>query len=135
MGYRSDVAIAFYTTKDEQIEFVKIWVKEKMPKNEWFVDSLTEFRTGYLFEVEDVKWYDTYGHIQDVNTFVELFVNTFCGGDEDDPDEYGVCEFVRVGEEFTDIEVETYGHYCQYLLSVCRHIDTENVVGFLGAKS
>ena len=133
MGYRSDVVIAFYSTRDKQIPFAKLWLKENLPQHKSLKDCFTELNAGYLFEVEGVKWYEDYEDVKQVLKFMEDFIEMFCR--DDDPDAYGACEFVRVGEELEDIEVTTYGHHCAYLLSVCRHIDTENLVGVLGEKS
>jgi hypothetical protein len=105
MGYRSDVELLFYTTGEDTQDAplpqaaVKLWFDENYPVAEaiddWGADityGLTYVRIRY----ENVKWYENYKHIIDVDAAKAKFKRLF--GDR------AACEHVRVGEESADIE-------------------------------
>ena len=86
MGYRSDVAI-FLTNA--------CYVRHKVLEN-LFPELIKEFdksmhKNGVLYEMNGVKWYDSYQDVQQVYEWLEQL----------DDEEYG---FIRIGEETEDIE-------------------------------
>jgi hypothetical protein len=127
MGYRSDVMAAFYvnTTEDRKADALlamRAWymlkkgecgVQDKSSA-EWLFDNFREVKRGYVFEVDNVKWYDSYEEVQMfdalVTSFKEAFIeNTEHGADHGyDETDYGY-EFVRIGEEDDDIHTENDG--------------------------
>jgi hypothetical protein len=122
MGYRSDVTISFYTSNQSQIPFaaIKLWFDENYPvreaQDEWGVEI--EAGDNYVnVWYEDVKWYDSYNHVQAVQAAIEKFVDTFEANDKDDAH----YEMVRIGEDVNDIEREASA-YSHYLLDVSRTI-------------
>jgi hypothetical protein len=120
MGYRSDVMAVFYTTDKEEFPLLKLFVEENFPKEELGalepIESERYF--GFLFEAESVKWYDGYG---DVGTF-RAFSTKFRELGKDKKTWHD--EFVRIGEDFNDIDVHT-SMFSEGLLQVRRSIELE----------
>jgi len=69
---------------------------------------------GYVYEIEDMKWYDSYSEVKMFNALVESFKEAFIESTEHatdydyDATDYGY-EFVRIGEEDDDIQTESDG--------------------------
>jgi len=120
MGYRSDVAAVFYVTDKQKLPEIKLWLTENFPVEE-FDSCVRWFTNGMVFECDDVKWYDTYPDVEAFNTAVEKFVDMFCKGDKEKFE--GAYEFIRIGEEYEDVEVIREGDY-DYLLEFNRSIGT-----------
>ena len=119
MGYRSDVHALLYATKDKW-PTLKLFVEENIP--EMFKEDIKPFTAGiggdligYYFYAGDVKWYPSYPDVKAFDDFVGKFV-VLC-----DEDEELAFEFVRLGEDDTDIETNSAGDY-QYLLELRRQI-------------
>lgn len=122
MGYRSDVAFAFYPTDDEHKGVVTLWLKENLPFDTWNVDEywlIDEAEGSYIFRAEDVKWYEGYSDVDKMEAAYANFIDLFCGDTL-----IGGCEHIRIGEELRDV-IEDYKGDCDYKLSVTRsiHID------------
>lgn len=128
MGYRSAVTLAFYTRHQEAVPFaaLKLWFDENYPHKEATTEWEAKIETGGYNEMpedwimvryEDVKWYDGYTHVVEVNKAIESFVSTFEANDTDNV----AYEYVRIGEETEDIE-EDRSDYCDYRLGVSREI-------------
>jgi hypothetical protein len=122
MGYRSDVKAVFYTTKDKAA-VLKLFVDENFPKV--FVEANclkwveSEFnRAGYSFEYYGVKWYESYPNIQAFKEFVERYNEV---ADEAD----WQYEFVRMGEDDDDTELDEHGENVACVLQVIREIRIE----------
>jgi hypothetical protein len=107
MGYRSDVAIAFYpSSRDNPVPFstIKLWFDENYPHrmavDEWSaeIDAEADF---ILVRYRNVKWYEGYEHVVAVENAIRLFNQTFETGEEDTGAAY---EFARIGEETGDFE-------------------------------
>ena len=116
MGYRSDVNIVFYTRKPDVVPLVaiKLWFDENYPHEvakTWNAEIEAD-DTYVLVKYRDVKWYDRYEHVEAVNAAVQKFTETFEANDHDDV----AYEFIRIGEEPTDIEEEssTWSDYRMY---------------------
>lgn len=115
MGYRSDVVMVMYAPREEHAAAIKLWIKENFPWRTWDErDCIAWLDNGLLFRADNIKWYDGYPEVDEVNRvrreFVDLFCNYEVNGEVDD---VGVCkgayEYIRVGEEFDDIEIEREG--------------------------
>jgi hypothetical protein len=114
------VTAAFYTDTDKAAA-LKLFVDENFP--ECFKDDLEwqdspAGRAGYLFSVADLKWYESYPEIQGFNEFVEKY-------NEIGKDAKWSYEFLRLGEEDTDIQYECDGENVDYVLQVIREIRIE----------
>jgi hypothetical protein len=124
MGYRSDVTALFYAPKEKGAA-LKLYVDENFPTIGDLIkdEDLTWFdrdgRCGYLFENQHVKWYDSYAEIQAFDKFVSAFVELADG--ENAQELQWSFEFVRVGEDYEDIEFKR-SEDCDNLLDVRREI-------------
>lgn len=119
MGYRSDIKAVFYTDDKEQWPALRLFVTENFPKdfegNLEIIGSSTY--SGYVFSLEDVKWYDSYPDVQAYNKFVEQYTE-LVEGETELP---WVYEFIRIGEDTEDIETASAGD-AGYVLQVKRSI-------------
>jgi hypothetical protein len=120
MGYRSDVKAAFYATPDKAAA-MKLFVDENFPED--LAGNLrpinNAYYQGYMFEDENVKWYDSYPEVIAFNRFVSNFLELA------EQEEIKWCyEFVRVGEDTDDIE-ENLSNYAEYLVYPTRSIETD----------
>ena len=125
MGYRSDVQIAFYLTKGTidpsntinalitedkptlPFAALKLWFDETYPvkeaKEEWGAEI--DYGKDYiLVGYHDVKWYEGYEHPNNVSEAFEKFSAAFRS---DERDHRGQYEFVRIGEEYDDIQLDS----------------------------
>lgn len=112
MGYRSEIAAVFYTMKVEDLPVVKLWLQENFPVKE-FDDNIRWFDRGMVLECEYVKWYDSFPDVKAFNETAQAFIDLFCQG-EDGTIECAY-EFMRIGEEYEDIEVIREGSYDCFL--------------------
>ena len=100
MGYRSEVRIA--TTEEGYGEFLKacdaknaaLGVERPLIGTGIEPDSCERERGCVLFGWDEVKWYDLYADVQAVEQAIAEM------DERDIP-----CRFVRVGEDWDDIEV------------------------------
>ena len=104
MGYRSEVVLA--VNKEIMPEFLAYLATNDGAKSLVFLDHCHldrdyEGEGHLLVNWTGIKWYDGY---PDVNV-IEKFT---CEMDEDS-DNCEMFRFVRVGEDFADIEVRGYG--------------------------
>lgn len=123
MGYRSNVVALLYAPKDG-FSSLKLFIDEHFPfdkEREGF--NLTMFETedlkGFKMEESDIKWYDSFSSVQKFYAFVEAYKELLHGVPM--PWHY---EFIRIGEETDDIEVEQTSD-CYYLLAISRSIESE----------
>jgi len=120
MGYRSYGKIVFYATIPENHAAIKLWVDENFPKKDFdYEERIVDGRTLMVFSFEDWKWYDSYPEIQDITKAMEAFCVLFDG---DDVSVQGAMEFIRLGEEFEDIEKRDSGH-SEYIIDVNRSVE------------
>jgi hypothetical protein len=122
MGYRSEVAIAFYTHEPEHNGVVSLWLKSNFPFDDWGIADRTiteESNPNYsfVFHVHDIKWYEGYPAVERMNKLIEDFAELFCGG----LSPVAACEFMRSGESDDDIESEQYGDV-DHVLSITKSI-------------
>lgn len=122
MGYRSDVKIVFYlthpihdttnandNTPPPALSFaaLKLWFEETYPvkeaKEEW--EAEIEYGSNYILcSYQDVKWYEGYQHPNNVSNAFEKFSAAFRSDERDHRAQY---EFVRIGEEYDDIQLDS----------------------------
>lgn len=123
MGYRSEVKAVFYTKKVDEWPMLRLFVDENFPKE--LKDNLEIIKShaysgysGYVFSAEDVKWYDGLPDVKAFNKFLADYEG-LVDGDKDAPP-WGY-EFVRIGEDYEDIETNRGGDY-DHVLDVTREI-------------
>jgi len=106
MGYRSEVCAVFYCHDMRDYSSMKLFIDENIPRgeSEWMREHIHEESVGerkYVhFQIDDVKWYDSYAEIQEFNEFIEAFKKLADGENE----LTWAYEFVRIGEDLNDIE-------------------------------
>lgn len=124
MGYRSDVTCIMYTNdpKDKGAgAIMTTWLKQHIHEDDM---QCFEFHdTEVIFIAEDWKWYESYLPIQRLEKLFTDFQETFCHQHHDSL--YGY-EFIRVGEEYTDVEHHEAG-VCGGRLVLSRCIRIEGI--------
>lgn len=122
MGYRSDVTAVFYVSKAEHLPVLKLWLSENFPMD-LFDEHIRWFNRGMILEEQGIKWYQDYDEIKAFNSSVEKYYGLMNMGaeDGDDPPKFSY-EFVRIGENYDDIETDYQGEHCEYLLGVDRSV-------------
>ena len=112
MGYRSAVAAMFYVTDKTRLPELKLWLTENFPMQE-FSGDIRWFDRGMILECEDIKWYDGFPNVQKFNNAAQAFIDLFC---TDNTEVFGgAYEFMRIGEEYEDIETIRVGEYEPFL--------------------
>ena len=125
MGYRSNVAAMFYVNKVEHFPLIKLWLQENFPMGT-FHDYIRWFDRGMVFEDDSVKWYEDYDDVKAFNASVYKYFGLMHMSAEDGDDPPKFCyEFIRVGENYDDVETEHCGDHCEFLLNVTRTITVE----------
>lgn len=124
MGYRSNVTIAFYTRKPDELPgaAVKLWFDENYPVKAATDEWCAEIKTGpswILVHYHDVKWYSGYEHMQEVQRALDSSDACFDANTED----LAAWEFARVGENDDDVQTHR-SDYCDYQVDVRREIVT-----------
>lgn len=121
MGYRSEVKAVFYTKNEEKWPVLKLYMEENFPK-EWSLELIeSSHYYGYVFSAGDIKWYESYPDVQAFDAFVDAYRNLI---DSESSTLSWAYEFIRIGEDSTDIETDSEGD-CSYLLTVSRQIETD----------
>jgi hypothetical protein len=121
MGYRSEITAVFYTNKKDEWPLLKLFVDENFPKD--LADCLrveceeTRGRWGFVFRVDDYKWYESYPEVQAFNEFEKRFTAM-----EKCQEGTWAFEFARIGEDYTDIE-DRSSDYADYVLNIARSIE------------
>jgi hypothetical protein len=125
MGYRSDVAVAFYSVAEEHNAVIKLWLDENLPFKDWDLsDAWTPIEDrGWLFHIESVKWYESYPEVEAMDKVIKEFVALFIEGENNE--QTAALEFVRLGEESNDNEETRYGYGEEGMLDISREIDID----------
>jgi len=125
MGYRSEVIAVFYCNNPNDYPAMKLFIDENLVDGEveWVREHVYEEVSGHRkyirFQVDDVKWYESYSDVQAFNKFVEAFKSL---ADGEGSTLTWAYEFVRIGEDLGDIEAhESDG--ADNVLSVSRVVD------------
>jgi len=138
MGYRSDVAITIYGNS-EKLKAVKQYADDELAKLSdeeqaavleqfedseedtqrmvWNIDDEDEEDRAFFFFATHVKWYDGYVVVNYINSIFNYAEEIAEDGDEF----YG--EHVRVGEDMTDNQIDTFGAADYRRLDICRSIE------------
>lgn len=127
MGYRSDVTCIMYTrnpTDNGAGAVMTTWLKQNIHESDM---QYFEFHdTEVIFIAEDWKWYESYADIQRLEKLFNDFKETFCG-DEIQYECDFAYEFMRVGENYDDIETYQAGASMSRIsLSRCIRIEGIN---------
>lgn len=118
MGYYSKVAIEMYAGKDEDVPVLHLWF-DSQPIPEWAKDSFKKTPVGISYYDDSIKW----DSADEVKAVLDNFEKCFI--DNPDIDDLYDYEFVRLGEDFGD--VETISSSGMNYLDVNRSINrTEN---------
>jgi hypothetical protein len=122
MGYRSDLVVLIYPDTDNDPDKQARYDQLKLLMATTFSEVAQHFSAEMhwldqecvlKFDIQGSKWYPTYSDVQMFESMLREF-----GGDI-----AGYCtEFVRVGENYEDIEVRSSGDNCHYYLGVDRTI-------------
>jgi len=121
MGYRSDVAIAM---RKEDYELLKEFDKENENLRDLLaVATVREKGEAVSLYWEWLKWYDSFSEVEAIEEFLGKL------SDEDKP-----YKFIRIGEEWDDIEKEeNWGNeekYCEACYTVNDMISTYRGIEF-----
>ena len=124
MGYRSNVMAVFYTYEPSEYPAIKLFIDENIP--EWFRgdEYMTTFERGdnlrgVKFDLQDVKWYESYPDVQGFERGMGVFK-----GLADGTDSKWCFEFVRLGEEVEDVE-QRRSYNADPLLYLSRSIECD----------
>jgi hypothetical protein len=122
MGYRSEVAIAFYSKDEEHSGVIKLWMESNFPYDDWkeFENAVQVKESPeymFVFHIDYIKWYSDYPEVKRIERLMRDFDELFCSGENP----IGACEYVRIGEETDDNETETHGDP-DYILEIHRSI-------------
>ncbi len=126
MGYRSDVTALFYVSKAEHYPLLKLWLSENFPMD-MFHDNIRWFDRGMVFEESDTKWYSDYDEVKAFDKAAEAYhelVEDFDNSQVEGQPTF-CYEFIRVGENYDDVETEYYGDGCEFMLGLNRTITVE----------
>ena len=123
MGYRSDVAAVFYVSEARHFPVLKLWLDENFPIKE-FDENIRWFNRGMVFECDDVKWYESYPDVQAFDAAQGKFID-LCNAEVSEGTPTFNYEFIRIGENIEDVEVEREGIDYEYLLEVVRNISID----------
>ena len=122
MGYRSDVTAVFYVSNVEHFPMLKLWLSENFPM-ETFSEHLRWFSRGMILEEHGIKWYYDYDEVKAFNEAVEKYLGLmYMSAEDGDSPPVFSYEFVRIGENYEDIETAYEGNSCEYLLGVSRSV-------------
>ena len=125
MGYRSQVSCVIYPTERNQDVGEELYNLIKTLMNTQFKDVMDCWGDHFFwydhkqvleFTASDIKWYDGYPDIQRFNEMREFFENEL--------NEQISVEFARIGEEYTDIDIECSA-CAENLLNINRSIQTD----------
>jgi len=122
MGYRSNIKAVFYTKKVDEWPMLRLFVDENFPqdlKENLEIIVSTQY-SGYVFTAQDWKWYDSFPEVKAFNAFAVRYTDLIT---EDDAPPWAY-EFMRVGEDYEDIESDRSGDY-DHVLQLSREITTD----------
>lgn len=116
MGYRSNVDILFYPQLRDNFPVMKLWLDENLPGKDLLDCEVNEESIYIRYSCRDVKWYDGYEEIDQIERAIDTFNTLFCQDNSHIRCEY---EMVRIGENTDDIET-SYSDGCSWRLYVNR---------------
>ena len=91
-----------------------------------FADNTRWFDRGMVFEEGSTKWYSDYDEVKAFNESVEKYMGLMSmdAVEGDNPPSFSY-EFIRIGENYDDVETWFEGDNCEYRLGVHREITME----------
>lgn len=131
MGYRSDVMVVIYpdaaSDEDAALKYGQLKVLMQTTFKDVVEDGFgadmewVDDKQVLKFDIQSVKWYDSDPAVRRFGDMLELL---HCEPDEDDEEVIGgyCVEFMRIGEDYDDVERECHGHNLCCHLSVSRGI-------------
>lgn len=134
MGYRSEVDVVFYVPEGSNTAYplLKLWFDANYPhaeaKDEWCASiDYDEENQAILVGYHDVKWYSDYEHVKtvdkafdDIDTLTRNDTITTVTEDDTDAVPFEIAwEFVRIGEEYNDVETRASDN-TDYVITVNR---------------
>ena len=132
MGYRSDVAVAFICEDEKEHSLLKLYLDEHIPEWTKECNPLEVKPYGFKLEFECIKWYQDYPEIQEFESFLDAFNKMFTLEREalenslrPDTTRRRMIgyQFIRVGEEYTDIVNTEGGDVYDCPLTITRAIE------------
>ena len=122
MGYRSDVTIIAYPSIDHRDKFavLKLYIDENLPDQ---FEVIGEGDRRYLHcNIEGRKWYDSYEEVDAYNKAFSEWEEMFADdGDPRHEESMFHYEFMRIGEEYEDVEYHSsYG--ADHALNMSREV-------------
>lgn len=140
MGYRSDVAAMFYVSPtrlgdgekdrtDAAKALLDIWWQTRMETcPDWMKNHFKSTNRGYVFEMDDVKWYESYTDVIWFNTLADAFEEEFIENGDLDGNSglnmYFAYEYIRIGEDEDDTKIRRLGE-CEYRIQISRSISID----------
>lgn len=130
MGYRSNVMALIYPDTADHTTDAEPYEALKTIMNTTFKDVMDTFggdahwndrHKCLVFKIDDIKWYDSYPDVQRFKAMMDVFHD---GGHDDEIPGY-CTEFVRIGEDYDDVETEQTGDHIVNFLSVRREIECD----------
>jgi len=123
MGYRSDVSVVIYPDEcnQEKYDMLKVLMGTTFKDTVALFDANMEWRDegcALIFNIVDVKWYDSYPDVQAFLRMLSMLENDTDGGIAG----YNY-EMVRLGEDTDDIEFTEGGEYTANVICVSRVVD------------
>ena len=106
-GFKAMREIAFEIAKKNSIPRVTILFPDPETEEEEFYDYCATWKDCFCFGLDWIKWYDNY-------KYVSLFMDTLKVANERGID----WQFVRIGEEFEDIENISSDNFCANNLAI-----------------
>jgi hypothetical protein len=99
MGYRSTVAFVISFETKEQLDnyLAPRLLDENLKNDRENFSRITWDDASVMYHAEDIKWYNEY---EDVRALTKLYKDTIEAG--------GAYRFIRVGEEATDVEEQSF---------------------------
>jgi hypothetical protein len=102
---------------------VNEFIKQRIPNSSEGTELFKYFtfdENKALFQAESWKWYPDYDEVKTLENIFKEFADTFCGEKEG---AYAM-EFIRIGEDWGDVEAKRIGNYdCRLDLHRTIYID------------
>ena len=121
MGYTSDVKVVFYVNRpylgsneqmNKALAMFDLWYESVKLAIDGYA-CLTKNKNSVLCEFNDIKWNPYYEIVEEFEECMRSFVEDYVENNSLDAASglhaYFNCEFMRVGEDYEDVEVRTWG--------------------------
>lgn len=113
MGYRSEVCVSIYGESPQAMRELKAMMDAAgVDLSGWADDDWGIDEQRFFFLVDDVKWYESFPEVQAVMKIWNLAMELSEEMEEGGTKFSGI--FLRIGEDNTDIEEESFGNPWDY---------------------